>query len=172
MKLRPGWISAIAAGVLALSALTGATGAAPASAASWTHLCTPDPPACAISEGSNNFIGMEAETSDQPVSITNWTYPATNGAVGTIQQANTDLCMQVDASAGDEIRGAACVSDQAEEWINVSTGGRTAFESVWALDNGQGNLCLGGGFEIQVSLYSCPPPLAQNNVAYMYWGTS
>ena len=74
--------------------------------------------------------------------------------------------------------GAACVGDQAEEWINIyfvdpSTGrGRTVFESVWALDNGQGNLCLQASNYLILNY--CPRPIGQGAVADLWyeWGTS
>jgi hypothetical protein len=169
MKLRSGPISTIAAGILALGALTGATAAAPASAASWTHLCidnlaTHTIVACAQSEGVGYDIGHSLPSNS---SLTNWTYPSTNGAVGTIQQANTDLCMQVDWAAGGVVVGAACVDDQAEYWVNIydTTTKRTMFESVWALDNEEGNLYL--------TLGSVDLLIQQDiGIALQMWGSS
>ncbi len=154
MKL--GRFSVLAAlSVLAAGSLIGLAGAGTASAASYTHLCADDQPGdgngtspnyldfCADSEfGLGEYVAMLVP----PVSsLTNWTYPNTAGATGAIRQAdNVNYCIQVDASASDGsggylVRGASCVGDSAEQWVNVynSYYHRTVFESLY-----DSNLCL------------------------------
>ncbi len=140
MKLRKIAMQA-AVGVIALGALAGA-GARSASAASWTYLCATETgsTACAYSEGVGNFIAVDPSFSG----MTNWTYPNTNGAVGTIKQANVNLCMQLDNAYANFVRGAACNGDAAEQWKNVYNPSthRTWFVSEWLLENGGGTQCL------------------------------
>lgn len=145
MKLRSGRVSAIAAGVLALSALTGGTAAAPASAASYTHLCLQGQTTsgCLIGLGAGKFVSLSGI--EPGVAITNWIYPDSNGAMGQIQQANTDLCLQDDAVGTDGVtnvvREAACNGDEAEQWENAyNTGAKsTEFISLYVLyDETQG----------------------------------
>src|ERR1700743_3420402 len=128
MKLGSGRIAAVAVGVLALGAVLTA---GPASAASFTHLCIDSPSvACAQAEGSGAQVQMQAPFS----STTNWVYPTVdNGVAGTIKQANTNLCMQLDAADGLIVREAACNGDMAENWFNRAnpTTHRTEFESQW-----------------------------------------
>ncbi|HEY1573340.1 MAG TPA: hypothetical protein VGG05_18500 [Pseudonocardiaceae bacterium] len=78
-------------------------------------------------------------------STTNWTYPTTDGQVRTIQQANVNLCMQLDATDGLIVREAPCNGDTAENWINRANPRthRTEFESQWFLVNAGGKFdCL------------------------------
>jgi hypothetical protein len=97
--------------------------------------------------------------------------------VGTIQQANVNLCMQLDASAGDLVRGAACVGDAAEEWENFynTATSRTEFISIWGAENGADPaLCLsfaddaGDENNSNGGVYAMP---CSNNVNNQ-WGTS
>jgi hypothetical protein len=159
MKLRSGWISVLAAGGLALVALFGFAGPASASLP-YSNLCitfqtSPVTSNCAYNDAGT--IEMLAPFS----SMTNWYYPNTNGAVNVIQQVNTDTCMQVNGSVGNsagfEVRAAACVDDQAEYWVNVYDGIGTRFESVWALDNGWGDMCLEG--DVIVTIAPCSEPI-------------
>jgi hypothetical protein len=171
MKLRSGRISAIAASVLAVGALTGLTAAAPASAAApWTHLCV-DPPslgyqACADAEGLGNQINSNAA-----ITTTNWSYSTTDGVEGDIKQANVNLCMQLEAS-GDPyiVRGASCVNDLAEEWIPEydSTAKRTYFISAWTVfEYGKANeQCLTLTNILTIATFKCDEDPAQ------LWGSS
>jgi hypothetical protein len=172
MKPWSGRISAIATGAIALGALIGAAGEGPASAASYTHLCidAPNPIGigCAMSEGLGNFLQVDYPSS----STTNWIHPSVNGGVGSIQQANVNLCIQLDAAAGDLVRGATCNGDQAEAWENYydASAGRTEFISIWGVENGKGNLCLtwaqSGANYAFVDAESCG-----SNDLYQQWGS-
>lgn len=158
----------LASSVMTVGSLIGFAGAGPASAASYTHLCTDDQPGdgsgtsptyldyCADSElGYGEYVAMLVPPLS---SLTNWTYPNTVGTSGAIQQANTNYCIQLDASAsdgsgGELVRGAKCVGDTAEQWTNVynSYYHRTIFRSVY-----NSSLCLreistGPSFQPQVA---------------------
>ena len=148
MKLLSSRIAAAAAAILAISTLTGVAESGSASASSYTHLCAYNPEfgtsadACLQSNGIGLRIGSEVAQNG----TTNWTYPNTNGAKGEIKQANVNLCMQVNASDSDYVRGATCIGDAAEEWINFynTQYHKTMFKSVW-----NSSLCLtipGTGF--------------------------
>ena len=134
MKLRSGRVSAIAAGVLALSALTGVTAGAPASASPYTPLCLQGDgtKGCLIGLGAGQFVNLSEL--EPGVTITNWIYPNSNGATGQIQQANTDLCLQDDAvgtmGIPNVVREAACNGDEAEQWANVYNAGTQSTEFV------------------------------------------
>jgi hypothetical protein len=134
MKLGSGRVSAIAAGVLALSVLTGVTAAAPASAASYTYLCLQGQGSsgCLLGLGAGDFVSLSGV--EPGVAITNWVYPNSNGAMGQIQQANTDLCLQDDAVGAmgvpNAVREAACNGDEAEQWANVYNAGTKSTEFV------------------------------------------
>jgi len=137
MKLRSGLISAIAVSVLALAALTGVTGAAPASAATapYHHLC--------LRQNNVTVSCIQAQGAGQPVvmadpsrsDLTNWVYPA-NGFTDFIQQAHTNLCLQLNWDL-DTIIEAACNSNLSyQQWENFySKKGRTLFESLWTYYN-------------------------------------
>jgi hypothetical protein len=138
MKLRSGLISAIAVSVLTLAALTGVTGAAPASAATppYHHLC--------LRENNATVSCIQAQGAGQPIvmanpsrsDLTNWVYPA-NGDTGLIQQAHTNLCMQLNWDASVIIE-ATCNSNLTYQlWENGydSKTRRTLFESTWAYYN-------------------------------------
>ena len=135
MKFASRRIAAVAAAALAVSALTGVAESGSASAASYTFLCAVNPdfgtsaPACLLSNGNGARISAETARTG----TTNWTYPNVNGEEGEIQQANTNLCMQVNASDSDYVRGATCVGDAAEEWINSYNPEyhETMFISAW-----------------------------------------
>jgi hypothetical protein len=158
MKLRSGGISAIAAGVLAVSALTGVTGAMPASAMTYTYLCISGQPEDGGGCLDAGTVGNPAHMSEASVATTNWLYPNTNFAVGGIRQANTQLCLQIapDGITGggatgltqqetdNIVRMAACNGDLAEMWENIyNTGSKaTEFINIWALDNESGTICL------------------------------
>jgi hypothetical protein len=177
MKRRMGWFSVVAATSLALTALVAFTGAPTASAATETHLCVHVP------AGNGDFVteciyapttvGDNAEMGGLSDSTTNWTYPA-NGATGEIKQANVNLCLQVNASAGGIIRGAACTNDEAEIWgnaYNPSTK-RTVFLSEWYL-NDEGtpeDMCLSEQPSPLVGVDSCAGNNADN--WYLQWGSS
>lgn len=189
MKL--GWFSVLTAlSVMAAGSLTGFAGTGTASAASYTHLCTDDHPGdgsgtyptyldlCADSKlGLGEYVAMLVP----PVSsLTNWTYPNTAGARGAIRQAdNVNYCIQVDASASDGsggylVRGASCVGDSAEQWVNVynSYYHRTVFESLY-----DSHLCLteiSTGPAAQPQVLSADPCGDDNSTMSWeeLWGTS
>jgi hypothetical protein len=162
-----GWFSAVAAGALTLSALVGLTSAAPASAATWTNLCVHAP------AGNGDFnvlciyapatVGENAQIGAPSASTTNWSYPTTNGAIGEIKQANVNLCLQVNESAGGIVRGATCINDSAEQWVNYydSSTHRTEFISPWG--------CLSESPKPLVGVSDCSPDV---NPWYIQWGTS
>lgn len=167
-KRRIGRVSAVAAVVVALSALAGLTEAVPASAASWTYLCVANPSSgtqCIYSEGLGDSASMDAPFSG----MTNWSYPNTNGAIGEIKQANVNLCLQVDASAGGLVRGAKCINDSAEQWINFynSYTKRTEFFSEYYLGQ-QEDRCLNGSGPL-VDATDCSGSNFDN--WYFQWGT-
>ena len=98
----------------------------------------------------DNGVEAEAASSD-------WTYPNSVGAEGSIKQANHNLCLQIHGQIGGgmyNVRGTTCVGDSAENWKNTndSANHRTQFISVWAQQQGLGDLCLaqsgyfGGGY--------------------------
>jgi hypothetical protein len=164
MKVRSRRIFAMVAGVMALGALSWFAGPASASGSAsprpaatpspppWTHLCAAASgiwDACVDAAGSGNWVQMHELRS----STTNWTYPRTVGAIGTIKQANVNLCMQLDAADNYLVRGAPCVGDFAEEWINKydSFTHSTQFESYWAL------LQYGADYCMQANLTSLSP---------------
>lgn len=175
--MKSGRISALAAaGVMAAGALAALTGAGTASAASYTHLCINNAPSsdeCIYASGPR---GAELAALGNS-GLTNWTYPTTNGGTGAIRQANTDLCLQVDASEVDGntgypvVRGASCVGDTAEEWQNVYDGetDRTMFRSVWADDRAPHfQYCLEGDeANGDLTLYLCTSSFNDQS-----WGTS
>jgi hypothetical protein len=176
MKRKMSWFSVVAAGALALSALVGLTGAAPASAATETHLCVNAP------AGNGDFnvlciyapttLGANAEMGAPSDSVTNWSYPSTNGATGEIKQANVNLCLQVNASTG-LVRGAACIDDSAEQWINFynSDTHRTLFISLWYLeDSASPDMCLSANQSPLVGVDDCSGGYVDE--WYMQWGTS
>jgi hypothetical protein len=178
MKLRTGWFAAVAAGALALSTLTGFTGASTASAAaSYTHLCVDDPasgPDCLYAAGEGNIVEVR-EPALTAGSTTNWYYPNTDGSVGQIMQANTDLCLQLDASDFDYVIENDCsIDDSAEQWINEynSTTKRTMFWSYWFYINvpNERETCLAAVLStLEVNVQGCPTP---TDDWWMQWGTS
>ncbi|HEY3903141.1 MAG TPA: hypothetical protein VGM14_04395 [Streptosporangiaceae bacterium] len=185
MKLRLGWISALAVSVVALSALTGLTGAGTASAAApWTHLCINDgsTPFCANSQGTGGAIAVVPVTS----STTNWTYPGINSdgiLQGQIKQANVSLCMQLDASGQgfgslpgggiDIVRGAACgaAGELSEQWLNRQDGNRTQFVSVWSEVNTPNDVLCMQQFTAGSEVLDFAEPCVEGTGA-QDWGTS
>lgn len=177
MKRRMSWFSVIAAGSFAVTALVGITGAAPASAATWTNLCVHVP------AGNGDFVteciyapttvGDNAEMGGPSDSTTNWTYPA-NGTTGEIKQANVNLCLQVNASAGGIVRGAACTGDEAEIWGNIynNTTKRTIFISAWYLNDEATpeDMCLSEDPSPLVGVDDCSGSNVDN--WYLQWGSS
>lgn len=169
MKRRMGWLSAVAAGVMALSALTGLAAAAPASAATWTYLCVNNPDSgaqCIYSNGVGDYPVMDPPASD----MTNWTYPNANADIGEIKQANVDLCLQVNAAAGGLVIGAKCINDSAEQWVNFynTETKRTMFLSEYYLGNGE-DRCLSGSGPV-TDVTECNVDTSNN--WYYQWGTS
>lgn len=118
----------------------------------WTHLCVDDllTPYCALANGNGNQILMQLPASY----TTNWTYPNIDGTTGAIKQANVNLCMQLDHADGDIVRGAPCVGDFAEYWVNAydHLSHRTMFFSDWYLKYTKLQMCLawnGVGLEVE-----------------------
>lgn len=146
MKL--GRIAALAAsGAMVVGALVGIgvihPGAALASSESF--LCTENTDGsasyvCAYANGSGALIAMRTT---ENVSMTHWTYPDAGAPDAEIQQAGTSgagLCMEVDASAADQVIEAACNDSSQQNWENeyVDATARTIFRSAWNT-----SLCLG-----------------------------
>jgi len=160
----------MAAGVILFGTLSGIAGAGAASAASGTRLCVDDTPTgCATPDG----IGQLIVVSDIAPDSTVWTYPNSSGAIGTIQEAGVNFCMQLNAAGLDSVRGALCVNDQAEQWVNIYDAAtkRTEFESIWALDNEGESLCLTVD-ESELFATTCGAPLGSGNDIDQQWGTS
>jgi hypothetical protein len=160
MKLPKIFPALLAGGALTLGGITGIAGTA--SAASWTYLCAVNPvmsgdTGCMLAHGIDHHITMETPRTG----TTNWTYPNTNGAEGEIKQANTNLCIQVNASDSDYVRENTCVGDAAEEWINFYNAEykETMFKSVW-----NQSLCLDDPANGNQQVYSC----STSNVAEQY----
>ena len=133
--------AALAASTLTAVAVIGVAGAATASASTpepdW--MCLVDeattPPGdygtllCAYAQGSNP-IAMTVERT----TTTNWYFPA--GGHGEIYQANTNNCMQVNASG--QVIEAQCNGDPDQEWnVDDDTGvtGYWQFQSESELAN-------------------------------------
>ena len=172
--MKPGRTPAVAAaGVMALGALFGISSAGPAAAASYTHLCVDrnGESLCAWANGSEQPVGVLYEPSTGS-STTNWVYPTHNGASGTISQADTSLCMQINHDGGDVVREAPCsAGGTPETWTNKSVNGRTEFLSVWADDYYGGQWCLtwvDNGYVSETYVLPC----ADYGAAYNGWGTS
>ncbi len=172
--MKPGRTStAAAAGVLALGALFGISSAGPAVAASYTHLCVDrnGESLCAYAKGSEQPVEVIYEPSTGS-STTNWVYPNRNGSSGTISQANTSRCMQINHSGGDVVREAPCSDGGTPEtWINKSVNGRTEFLSAWADAYYGDQECLTWVDNSAVS-EAYVLPCADNGSAYNGWGTS
>ena len=167
-----------AAGVMALGALFGisSAGSAVAAAAPYSHLCVDrdGESLCAWANGSEQPVGVLYEPSTG-TSTTNWVYPTSvGGSGGTISQADTTLCMQIDHDGGDVVREAPCSDGGTPEtWVNQydAAAGRTEFLSVWADDYYGGQWCLTWednltGSEAYVT------PCADYGSAYNGWGKS
>jgi hypothetical protein len=176
MILRSRRTSAIAAAVLALGTLTGLA-AAPASAASWTHLCVDTGIGALCARGAAPALQITVPTeSSTGASTTNWLYPTTNGGQGQIEQANTGLCMQLDHAEGDSVVEAICVGDDAEQWINIynSSYKHTVFVSYWGIVNEGRYLCLTESAQEMVAAL-CGSPYTQYGLGLVIgqqWGTS
>jgi hypothetical protein len=162
-----------AAGVMTAGALIGGTGAGEASAASATHLCTIGAHECLYYDAS---LGVHTASPSGSSGGAEWLYPNYAGDHASISVDGQNVCLQIYHTyiAGLEygVRAAACVGDTAEQWVNTydSAAHRTEFISVWAKDQGFGNLCLtdlnpsvGDYLEI---LPCTPGSLSQD------WGTS
>jgi hypothetical protein len=127
-----GLMAAVAAAVMALSAIVGVVGARPASAAPSPNLCIRDANV-SWCLWAPSVAGGNVEVRPEPGSV--WTYPAINNGnngYGTIM-AN-GLCLQLNHAGGDVARMATCNGDLAEVWQNVydAADSRTWFESAWA----------------------------------------
>jgi hypothetical protein len=173
MKRRTSWFSGVAAGALALSALAVSTGAAPASAATLpTHLCVTYPAGNVECVYAPTTVGDNAEMGATSSSTTNWYYQQTSGDQGEIMQAGGKTCLQVNASAGGVVRGAKCVGDSAEEWINFynSYTHHTMFISLWYVeDSASSDRCLSASTSPLVVVDDC----SGDNVNdwYLQWHT-
>jgi hypothetical protein len=178
--MKPGRISAMAAaGAIAVGSLAGVAGAGPASAATYNHLCVNGPSGigtqCIDSElGTGQWI---ITLPYGTASLTNFTYP-TGSAQAPIQQANgVNYCLQLDSAANNEVKGAKCVGDAAEEWINIydATAKRTLFESVWAKNNYHSADCLAysnPSGEAGLFLEPCQTSGSASLYWEQQWGTS
>jgi hypothetical protein len=151
----------------ALAAIGVAAG--PAWAAGPSHLCEGLDHYCIYASGPNG-VEMAAPTTS---GLTNWTYADQNNTI-SIQQANVNLCLQLDFTnqLDPRVNGTSCVGDDAEKWKNVydSNLGRTLFESSWTVDNGYGKYCLvGQAGATQLIAVSCND---STTIQSMGWGTS
>jgi len=188
--MKTGRISAImAAGVMAAGVLTVFAGSGTALAATPTYLCVNSTTGfgtqCADSEqgeGPGNWIiTLPYGTS----SLTKWNYP-TSTLPAAIQQADgVNFCLQLDetgAGAGPAnfpVIGAKCTGDNAELWVNVYDDSpnvhRTLFESVWAEDNLDEELCLeyGPGSGDPAGLFAVPCQFTGGTSFWeQQWGTT
>lgn len=104
-----------------IAAATAVIGADTASAATSQPLCVNASPVCAGGEGASNSVGMSWTSSPE-----DWLYNLAGVTPGTIQQAGTTLCMQLDHNAGNIVIEAACnPSASYQKWqraINGNTG--------------------------------------------------
>ena len=130
--MKSGRIAVLAAAtVLATASSVGAIGVGTASAQSYTYLCINNPAGvtyCAVADGSS-AVKMETE---KVGTTTNWYWPAYE-TPGTIEQADTTKCMQVDADGGDIVIEAACNTEPYQEWYNLGPDpyGDMQFQSEW-----------------------------------------
>lgn len=125
---------------------------------------------CLFNTGAGNNAGWSALQSAQ----VEWTYPNTdNQTTGIVSNANT--CLQVNASAGDLVRLAACNGDDAEMWTNNynPVTKRTEFVSWWGLfDDGGAILCLSEDYNNGNRLVKADPcqPGGTTNYWYQQFG--
>jgi len=70
-------------------------------------------PVCAYAQGSGAVIGMYPNPAP---GMTNWYWEPFSQGYGTIRQANTQNCMQLNHAAGDIVIQATCSTSQSEEW--------------------------------------------------------
>lgn len=123
--------SIVAASLMAVVTVIGLSGTAKASETQYTNLCVLDNGnyVCAYAQGAGNTIFMLPK-SQTLNNTTNWYWPDTD-TYGVIDQAQTDLCMQLDADAGYVVIEATCTSSPAsyQEWYLTASG---QFISEWA----------------------------------------
>jgi hypothetical protein len=168
-----------AAGVMTAGALIGGTGAGEASAASATNLC--NTAGYCLGYSASGGVSSTSVLGIIPTPATEWLYPNYVGDHASISVDGQNVCLQIygTIAAGSKylVRGAACVGDTADQWVNTydSAAHRTEFISVWAQDQGFGNLCLAsssgflsGSLSIGTIYVS---PCGDDN-ASQDWGTS
>jgi hypothetical protein len=68
--------------------------------------------------------------------VTNWYLNGNN----EIQQANTNLCMEINHDGGNVIREAPCKAVSYQQWGEWTTGGANWFNSAWSPDGNQYDL--------------------------------
>lgn len=128
---------AMAAAALTTAAAIGVISPGRASAASWYHMCVENPAGayyCAYAQGSGYVVGMYQPYAGE-TDMTNW---YVNGN-GEIQQANTDLCMEINHDGGNVIREAPCEAVPYQQWTDWYNG-RNWFESAWVYGGANYNL--------------------------------
>jgi hypothetical protein len=128
MNMKHGRIAAIAAALtVSVAQLIGISGASPAAADPnvYHHICSFSTPngqglhKCAYSRGAGIAVRMANAGGKGE---TNYYYPNRN-TEGQIREANTNLCLQVNASDGNAVREADCgINDAAEKWLVESSG--------------------------------------------------
>lgn len=126
--MKHGRIAAIAAALtISVVQLIGISGARPAAADPnvYHHLCTFSTSngqglhKCAYSRGAGIAVSM---LNARRKGETNYYYPNFGDPKGQIHEANTNLCLQVNASDGYAVREADCgINDAAEQWYTLAT---------------------------------------------------
>lgn len=140
--------------VAAAAALAFASaGTAKASSPGYGFLCVKNTVYCAYSNGLNNTVGSLSYISTINSSgeyMTNWYYPISGSGYGVIQQANTNLCMEVTSSS--LVVGVSCNPNSGDDTWKVvdydSSNGVGDLQSVghptWCLTD-SGNPTLSNG---------------------------
>lgn len=124
--------------ILTIGAAAGVFSSGSASAASYYPLCVQNgngaPLHCAFAQGSGYVVAMYQFYSGE-TNMTNWVYNSS----GELQQANTNLCMQINHNAGNIVQEATCKAASYQTWTDFANGANE-FVSNWSDD---GNwMCL------------------------------
>jgi hypothetical protein len=128
-------IAVAAIAILATTAVVGVSTTARASETppNWTPICIDNNggDVCAFADGSAQPVLMEVvRGGPPPASLTNWLTPDA-GQIGGIEQANTSLCMQVNASKG-YVDEATCDGSISQQWsVKTYSDGNFNYESRW-----------------------------------------
>ncbi len=123
---------------MAASGLALASGGTAEASSTYAHLCLDSEFVCAQAEGSGYVVDMEGDNGQD---ITNWYYP-TSG-YQEISQADTKLCMEVDAAGGDVVIEATCAGLASERWERIPVGTDVFGETYYILQSDwDPSLCL------------------------------